>query len=238
MAIGFYLRKGFQALMRTKSPIQFNDPLRIEPVSPIFGLDRGTPIDRHYIETFLRAHAGKISGRALEVGEIRYLDLFGARVTRKAILAPAADIVPQNSGADDVVIGDLTDSASLPAGAFDSFVCTHTLNFIYDVQAAVRGAHHLLASGGYFVGTVAGIGQISRYDMDRWGDYWRFTTLSVEKALRESFGDAVEVQSFGNVMAAQMHLQGVAMEDLPDPALLDRRDDDYQVVIGFAARKA
>jgi hypothetical protein len=34
-----------------------------------------------------------------------------------------------------------------------------------------------LKPGGVLLATVSGISQISRYDMYRWGDYWRFTTL-------------------------------------------------------------
>jgi hypothetical protein len=38
-------------------------------------------------------------------------------------------------------------------------------------------------------------------------------------------------------MAACAFLQGVAVEDLPDPSLLDRHDPDYQILITIIARK-
>ena len=85
--------------------------------------------------------------------------------------------------------------------------------------------------------TVAGISQISRYDMDRWGDYWRFTTASLEKLFTPIFNGGVEIASFGNVLAATAFLQGVAVEDLPDRTLLDENDPDYQMLITIIARK-
>ena len=46
--------------------------------------------------------------------------------------------------------------------------------------------------------TVPGISQISRYDMDRWGDFWRFTTLSMRRLFEQSFAPAdVAVTSRG-----------------------------------------
>jgi len=74
--------------------------------------------------------------------------------------------------------------------------------------------------------------------MDRWGDYWRFTTASIDRLFRPVFTECVEVECYGNVLAATAFLQGIVVEDLPDPALLDDRDDDYQLVIAIVARKS
>ena len=232
------LKRALQALVRKRAPIVFGDISRFEPASREFGLERGTAIDRYYIDAFIAANADAIVGRALEVGELRYLNRFGDRTSEKCVLAPARAIVKDDPALSRAVIGDLTDLTTLPIGAFDVFVCTQTLNFIFDVRGAIRGAHHVLAPGGTFVGTVAGISQISRYDMDRWGDFWRFTTLAMTKLIGEVFGSGnVRVEAWGNALTAQMFLQGLAVEDVPNRALLDRRDDDYQLVIGFRARK-
>jgi len=201
------------------------------PVSRVFGLDRGTPIDRHYIEAFLRAHEDLIRGRTLEVGERLYTARFGRAETAEVLLT-AGD------GSATAMVGDLTRPESLPEGRIDCFVCTQTLNFIFDVRAAVDSAHRVLAPGGTLLLTVAGISQISRYDMDRWGDYWRFTTASLEKLLAPVFGGGVEVESHGNVLAATAFLHGLAVEDLPDRARLDVRDPDYPVIVTAVARRA
>jgi hypothetical protein len=218
-------------LTRRKVRVVFNDRSATKPASSVFGLDRGTPIDRRYIERFLASKAELVRGRVLEIAESHYSRRFGGdRVEAYEVL----HATPGNRNA--TIVGDLTDVATLPENAVDCFICTQTLNFIYDVQGAVRGAHHLLKPGGVLLATVAGISQISRFDMERWGDYWRFTTASVRKLLEPVFG-AVEIGSLGNVLAATAFLQGVAVEDLPDPALLDEADDDYQVIITVVARK-
>ena len=56
----------------------------LAPVSRSYGFDRGLPIDRHYIEDFLRRHgswpgyaAGDIRGAVMEVGDDAYTQRFG-----------------------------------------------------------------------------------------------------------------------------------------------------------------
>ena len=74
--------------------------------------------------------------------------------------------------------------------------------------------------------------------MDRWGDYWRFTDLSIRKLMESVFGEGhVEIVTFGNALAATAFLQGLAVDDLPDTFLLDKKDQDYQITIGIKATK-
>jgi SAM-dependent methyltransferase len=203
------------------------------PTSRVFGLDRGTPIDRYYIERFLAEHAERVRGRTLEVGEREYSLRFGAgRIERAEVL------VFGGVAAEHEVAGDLTDPASLPGSRYDCFVCTQTFNFIYDVAAAIRGAHHVLKPGGVLLATVAGISPISRWDADRWGDFWRFTPQSLERQLRAAFTGEVQVRSFGNLLAATALLHGLAVEDLRDPAALATADADFPVVIAATAGRA
>ena len=77
------------------------------------------------------------------------------------------------------VIGDLTDTATLPADAFDCFICAQTFQYTFEICKAVEGAHHLLKPGGVLLATVPGISQISRQDADSFGEYWRFTTDAI-----------------------------------------------------------
>jgi len=222
----------FRQLTRYKTTVSLDDLRRNVPVSRVFGLDRGIPIDRYYIERFLEGQASHIRGRVLEISDSHYSKKYGENVERFEVLYPTADNVKAT------VIGDLTDMSTLPVEIIDCFICTQTFNFIFDVEKAVRGAHQLLKPGGVLLATVAGLCQISRYDMDRWGDYWRFTTASVQRVFEQVFGDDLKVNSYGNVLAACALLQGVAVEDIPKPALLDDNDPDYQVVITVVARKA
>jgi hypothetical protein len=224
-----HLQKLFPFL---RKKVIFTDNLRTEPISEIFGLERGTPIDRYYIQQFLSRHASLVKGTVLEIAENTYSKQYAAPNTTFEILHY------DKNASNATIIGDLTEEATLPANKIDCFICTQTLNFIFDVQKAIQGSYKLLKNEGVFLGTVSGISQISRYDMDRWGDYWRFTDLSIKKLFEQTFGEGnIQVETFGNVMSATAFLQGVAVEDIPNKALLDIQDANYQLTIGIKAIK-
>ncbi len=205
---------------------------RATPVSRSFGLDRGQAVDRFYIERFLAANAGDIRGTVLEIGDATYTRQFGGgAVTRSQVL----HATPGNPAA--TIVGDLTRPDSLPAGAFDCMILTQTLHCILDVPAAVRTVWHMLAPGGVALATMPGISQISRYDMDRWGDFWRFTTLSARRVFETCFRpELVQVEAHGNVLAAAAFLYGLAVEDLRATDL-DTDDPDYELLITVRAVK-
>jgi SAM-dependent methyltransferase len=227
MQIAPYLR----ALVRSRRPVGITNLARLRPVSDIFGWERGTPIDRRYIGDFISSNRNLIRGDLLEIGEARYSREYAARVQSVSVLHAVAG----NSAA--TLVGDLTQPETLPAGAFDCFLCTQTLHVIFDVARAIAGTAYVLRPGGVLLATVPGISQISRYDMDRWGDYWRFTTASIRKLFEPHFAGGVHIRAYGNLVAAIALLQGIAVEDMPEPRLLDEPDDNYQVLIGIVARK-
>jgi hypothetical protein len=47
----------------------------------------------------------------------------------------------------------------------------------------------------------------------------------------------MQVTSYANSLAAQALIQGVSVEDLPNRALLNRKDQDYPVIVGFKCQK-
>lgn len=221
-----------RSLLRLRSPVDLGRFDRVEPVSAVFGLDRGTPIDRRYIQQFLAVQSERIRGRVLEMGDSAYTNRFGGgRVTERAVLhAP-----PGAPGA--TLVADLTDPSQLPERRFDCFICTQTLNFVYDVRRALEGAHRLLAPGGTLLLTVAGVSRVSRFDRERWGCFWGFTPQSVERLLMDSSFEVRSSAVYGNVLAATAFLHGLAVEDMPDPSLLDRADPDYPVILAAAAER-
>ena len=202
-----------------------------EPISRVFGFDRGLPIDRYYIEKFLFENRHLIKGDVLEIAENRYSKKYGIDVKNYGVL----DVSKDNSVA--TVIGDLTNPKTLPNGTIDCFICTQTLNYIYNFKEAIKGSKYLLKEGGIILTTVAGISQISRYDMDRWGDYWRFTTLSIYKSFSEVFGSRnVRTDFYGNVLSTIAHLEGISSNELTEIEL-DYKDEDYQLLITVIAQK-
>jgi hypothetical protein len=201
------------------------------PVSRVFGTDRGTPIDRYSIENFLSNNQQRIAGRVLEVGDPTYTNQFGDRVTQSDVLHAVA------GNRKATLVGNLETGQGVPTGAFDCIILTQVLPFLLDVRAAIRTCHAALRPGGVVLATLPGISPISRYDMDRWGDYWRFTSLSARKLFEAAFprGEVV-VEAFGNVLIATAFVQGMALHEVT-PAELDHRDSDYEIIITVAATK-
>lgn len=220
----------------TNQRIQYVSLLKNKPVSSKFGFDRGTPIDRYYIERFLNDHRQYVSGNILKIGGVKYSKKFSYGNNNKFYCL--THDTPPHSKDISFIKGDLTKEESLPEGLIDCFICTQTFNFIYDVRTAIRGAYKLLKEGGVLCATVSGLSQISRYDMDRWGDYWRFTDLSIRKLVGEVFlKNNIQVFVYGNAMSATALVQGLAVEDIQDKSLLEKCDPDYQLTIGIIAKK-
>jgi len=222
------LLKPFRRLI---NPVNWHDLRRVQPVSSVFGLERGSPIDRYYIEKFLKENDRYIKGNVLEIAESIYSKKFGKNIETFEVLHY------DNDNPKATIIGDLTKTDTLPNNKIDCFICTQTFQFIYNFKDAIHGSHHLLKENGVLLATFAGISQISRYDMDRWGDYWRFTTLSATKAFEEIFGSGnVKVDYYGNVLSAVAFLEGITSEELSHEEL-DHKDHNYQVLITVVAKK-
>ncbi len=218
--------------IRLKKPALLRHAGRREPFSRNFGGDRGTPICRSYIREFLQENAGDIKGVTLEIADDTYTRQFGGEKVSRAEVLHLSEGAP---GA--TIIGDLTTGENLKSGHFDCVILTQTLNVIYDVSAAVKTVHRILKPGGVVLATVPGISQISQYDMNRWGEYWRFTTASALKLFDVFETDGqVEVKSHGNLPAAVAYLQGLSVEDVGESAL-QKNDADYQLLITVRAVK-
>jgi len=203
---------------------------RTTPLSSEWGFDRGTPIDRYYIEGFLAANRRDIRGRVVEVKDSLYTDRFGDGVERREIL----DIDAGNQQA--TIVADLAAADAVGSDQFDCFLLTQTLQLIYDSRAVVRHVHRMLRPGGVALVTVPCVSRIvPRYGLAT--DYWRFTPASCSALFAEAFGaEQVTVRSHGNVLSAVGFLAGVAYEEL-DRSRLDVHDPYFPVVISVRAVK-
>ena len=204
--------------------------LGTKPVSDRWGWDRGKPVDRYYIEQFLTEHAGDVRGRVLEVKDSEYSRAFGRGVTRMDVL----DLDATNPAA--TIIADLSIGDGIPADAFDCFVITQTLQFIYDVHGAIAQCHRLLAPGGVLLATVPVVSRIVHDDGLDW-DYWRFTAASCHRLFGDVFGaQQVSVRTWGNVLAGVAFLRGTACEEIPRRKL-DVNDPYFPILVTVRAVK-
>ena len=209
-------RTGTSGAQPEQIRIAWGDLDRVSPVSDIWGLDRGKPIDRYYIEAFLGRHAADIQGTVFEIKDPVYTRMFGqARVLHSVVV----DVDPGNPLV--TLRADLTKSDQFPSSVADCFVLTQTLHIIYEHAASVRTAMQVLKPGGVLLCTIPAVSRVNYENGGlRSGDFWRMTRAAVEHL----FGDLdnaghLDIQTFGNVRTCTAFLYGLAVEDMPAPVL-------------------
>jgi SAM-dependent methyltransferase len=204
---------------------------RTAPISDYAGRDRGNPIDRFYIESFLEQHRSLIRGRVLEVKDNAYTRRFGgAQVTQADVL----DINPQNAQA--TVIADLRNLGPVAADTYDCFILTQTLQYIDDLDAAVAECHRILRPGGSVLVTLPTLGKVEGLETNVAGNFWRFTTHSARYVFAKRFDD-LDVRSRGNCLAGMAFWVGLAQEDLPFDRL-NHDDPTFPCLVTVRATKA
>jgi SAM-dependent methyltransferase len=219
-----------ERLQRLRRPALLWTIRRTTPLSDHYGRDRGTPVDRYYIEQFLEAERTAIRGRVLEVLNREYTERFGMCVVSSDVL----DIDGSNPHA--TIISDLAAADSVATASFDCFILTQTLQYIYDLKAAVRHAHRILAPGGTLLTTVPVVSRIDRLQLE--SEFWRLTAAACARLFGDVFGGSnVSVRARGNVLAAAAFLVGMSAEEL-SRRQLERDDRFFPVVVTVRATKA
>lgn len=220
-------------LLRPKvNHVDFGDLRRASPISRLYGWERGTPVDRYYIEKFLGGNSELIRGDVLEISEDTYTRKFGGeRIARSDVLHFDDPSPPAT------MIGDLTDAPDIPDNSFDCIIITQTLMLIYELPKAIETLHRILKPGGTVLATLPGVSAVADPEWRHiW--YWSFSESSGRRLFEDGFPNGkVEATAFGNVLSATAFLQGLALEELTLKEL-DRQDPDYQLIVGVAARKA
>jgi len=208
---------------RILTSVEFGSFRRLTPISRSWGSDRGQPIDRRYIENFLRHHADDIRGRVLEFHGNSYTRLFGGNSVTKSDVLNVEEGNPKST-----FVGDLATAHHLPADAFDCIIMTQVLQFVYDLHGAIFTLHRILKLGGVLLATMPGIIPIHP---EQWPFYWSMTPATVARLFNERFpASAIEIESHGNLLAAISLLHGIASEELESTAH-DHKDPSYPVVI-------
>lgn len=204
----------------------------LDPVSRRCGHERGTPIDRYYIEKFLDLNKKYIKDRVMEVADDRYTLRYHENI--KEALMMHVEGWGKNVEKIDLENGD---GVSGHVGSIDCFICTQTIQMIYDMRAAVKNIFRMLKPGGTALITIAGIAGISLYDYHNWGEYWRATPKALRSLMEEAFEkDKIEISCYGNVKTTIAFLYGLCTEDLKDGDLA-YDDGQFPMLIGCVARR-
>lgn len=208
-----------------------SDPpdLPLEPLSDHYGFDRGTPLDRRYIERFLTEHREAIRGSVLEVQDDAYAIRLGAdRVTASTVV----DIDVSNSRA--TLIADLSEPASLPADSYDCIILTQTLHLLRRPELCVENCYRGLQSGGVLLATAPSLSRVSPSSPD--GDFWRFTPAGLSELFASRWRGEFSVRAFGNLSTCVGFLVGHVVEELSE-ALLEDEDPRFPLTVAVYATK-
>ena len=227
-----FIKKLFFDKNNQIKPVRWGGLRKIKPVSKIFGYDRGQSINRYYIEKFINSHKNSITGHVLEFGDNRYTTKYGSYNIIKS------DVIhPINEKKEVTIISDIVQSDNISDNSFDCIICIQTLQFIFDFDKAIENLYRILKPGGVLLCSMSGISQISRYDMERWGEYWRFTDASTKRIFEKYFkNNECIINTYGNVLVATAYLQGLSSSELTVDEL-DYIDPDYQAFITVRAKK-
>lgn len=219
-------RKRLEQLRR---PAWLGTIRRTSPLSDHWGRERGTPVDRYYIERFLEENKSLIRGRVLEVMDAHYTRRFGTNVTQSDVL----DIDAGN--AEATVVADLSAADAIESTVFDCFILTQTLQYVFDVEAALEHVHRVLRPGGTVLCTVPVVSRIGRAQIE--SEYWRFTPSACKRLFEKMFGaGTVDVRGRGNVLACVAFLLGMAAEEL-SARELGEHDPFFPVLVTVRATK-
>lgn len=203
-------------------------------ISDKMGCDRGTPIDRVYIEKFLLKNSKYITGNVMEIGDNEYTLKYGHSVEKSIIFTADEQFAAIN---DNVICGDLQTGIGCKGEIVDCFILTQTLPFIFDVDSVIHNIFKMLKKDGTALFTVSGISMISRFDDSRWGHYWGFTETSLKK-LFECYveSDKIEFVTMGNPKTASAFLYGLSVEDLSENDF-EENDPLIPLMIGVVVHK-
>ena len=201
---------------------------RLKPASRHWGIDRGKPIDRIYLEKFLQIERKAIFGNVLEIGGRYYTNNYGGKVEKSVVY----DVV---NGSEVDIVGDLATGEGLESNYFDCVIILQTLMMIHDIQAAADTIHRVLKPGGSALITV---NFLAPNCIDPCHEMWQWniTPNAAQKLISDRFGkDNVEVSSYGNYAAAVCFLAGLAVEDV----LIDfwNHEPGYDILIALKATK-
>ncbi|TSC88167.1 MAG: methyltransferase [Microgenomates group bacterium Gr01-1014_16] len=199
----------------------------VRPLSSKFGFDRGTPIDRYWIESFLSKHHQDIQGRCLEVTDSKYTTQFGQHIIKSDIL----DINPKNKLA--TIHGDLRHLPKVKSNTYDCIILTQVLGLIDDYESAIGECRRILKPEGILLVTMASLCPTFYEE----GSFWRLTTASAKFVFKKYFKPQnLLIQGYGNILTGQCFWVGMCQEELTKKEL-EYYDPSYTCLVSIRAVK-
>jgi SAM-dependent methyltransferase len=201
-----------------------------KPLSDWYGFDRGTPLDRFYIENFLNENQAAIKGSCLELQDNAYTLRFGKeKVTSSSVL----DINKENKNA--TLFADLRNMPEVASNTFDCVILTQVLQFIDDPRKALGECFRVLKPGGTLLATLPALSRIDCQSGVE-GDFWRFTKAGTEVLFKADGWQKTNIQNYGNCRSGLYFLAGVSQEEASEK-ILTKTDENFPLIITVVALK-
>lgn len=202
------------------------------PFTEQFVTERGTPVDRYYIERFLQEHRNLIKGDVLEIEDNLYTKKFGISGEFRSIVMDYSSKAPYIDFNADLESGD-----GIRENIADCFIITQTLMYIFDVKSAAANIGRLLKKNGYALITCSGLSQNSVRCMDDYGSYFNFNPAVFRRMFEdENSLDVLETGSYGNVKTVSAHIAGLCCEDLTESDF-SYNDKHYPLIVYAVVKK-
>ena len=200
------------------------------PASRRWGNERGTPIDRYYIEKFLDKNKDCINGTVIEVSENTYTKKFGHSVNESLVI--------HVDGRNKTLKGNLETGEGIHESMCDCLICTQTVQMIFNQENVFKNIYKMLRAGGKALITAHVSSPISMRDYNLWGEFWRYTPKALERLLKQAgFDDnQIRIYTYGNIKSVVCFMYGLCLEDLSKEEL-DHKDEQFPLIIGVLAGK-
>jgi Methyltransferase domain len=205
--------------------VNFGDLKRYTPFCPNYGYSRGTPIDRYYLDRFIRDVRSQIVGTTLEIGGHP-----ANRETYKleSVTEYCTMDLQQKSGAH--LLGDVHSKRAFGSRSFNSVILFNVLEHCARPWIVAENIHRWLKPEGKVFCMVPNAQRIHRDPLDCW--------RILPDAFAIIFGGYSEstITSYGNLLTTIAAMSGIAAEELDEKDLAEK-NNEYPVISCVVARK-
>ncbi|MBW4509143.1 MAG: class I SAM-dependent methyltransferase [Scytonematopsis contorta HA4267-MV1] len=221
--------KFLSQVRKMKHPVgklNWGDLRRGEPFCNEFGFERGTPIDRYYLDKFIGSIRHQVKGKVVEIGGA--LSNRGEYGFENVSTYDAVDLLESPLVN---ICGDVHESNLLKPGYYDTILLFNVLEHCHTPQKVVDNIQNWLVPSGYCMAIVPNAQRIHNNP----GDYWRILPDGM-KTLFQNF-DEVQVTTYGNPTSLIASYMGIAAEELT-PDELDQSHPLYPVTTCLVAKNS
>ncbi len=212
-------------LSPAKNCIDWGDLKKIVPICQAFGLTRGTPVDRYYLNKFIAETRTQIVGKVLEVGGTPQ-----DRAFYDINPGTSYHILNLEAGPEVDTLGDVHDVNVIKPESFDTAIVFNVLEHCYAPWIAVENIYTWLKPGGKCFAMVPSAIRLHAIPFD----YWRPLPDAFNWMLRNFSQHKLYI--YGNPITAIASYHGIAAEEITTEEL-DAFHPDYPVAICIVAEK-